>query len=146
MLRKIAVAFVAVILLSSCNASTGRYGDSNKHIVRFERQIGDKVFFSLNSSNLSSEARNTLMRQAKWLGERKLFNIIVEGHCDERGTREYNIALGERRANAVKKFLIKCGIDASRIDTLSYGKERPAVVGNNEDAWKSNRRSVTTIR
>jgi peptidoglycan-associated lipoprotein len=146
MLRKIAVAFVAVVLLSGCNASTGKYGDNNKHIVEFEKQIGDRVFFSLNSSDLSSEAQKTLMRQVKWLGEHKLFSITVAGHCDERGTREYNIALGERRANSVKKFLVKHGINASRIDTISYGKERPAVVGNNENAWKRNRRGVTTIR
>jgi len=146
MLKKIAVAFVAVVLLSGCKASTGKYDDNNKHIVEFERQIGAKVFFSLNSSNLSSEAQNTLMRQAKWLGEHKLFSITVEGHCDERGTREYNIALGERRAHSVKTFLAKHGIVTSRIDTISYGKERPAVVGNNEKAWQKNRRGVTTIR
>ena len=146
MLRKIAVAFVAVVLLSGCNASTGKYGGNDRHIVEFERQIGAKVFFSLNSSDLSSEAQKTLIRQVKWLGEHKLFSITVAGHCDERGTREYNIALGERRANSVKKFLVKHGIDASRIDTISYGKERPAVVGNNKDAWQKNRRGVTAIR
>ena len=146
MLKKIAVAFVAVVLLSGCKASTGKYDDNNKHIVEFERQIGAQVFFSLNSSNLSSEAQNTLMRQAKWLGEHKLFSITVEGHCDERGTREYNIALGERRAYSISTYLAKHGIDASRIDTISYGKERPAVVGNNEKAWQKNRRGVTTIR
>ena len=146
MLRKIAVAFVAVILLSGCSTLTGRCGGNNRHIVEFERQIGDRVFFDLNSSKLSSEAQNTLMRQAKWLGEHKLFSITVEGHCDERGTREYNIALGERRAYSVKQYLVKHGVDASRIDTISYGKERPAVVGSNENTWKRNRRAVTTIR
>ena len=144
MLRNIAVAFIAVVLLSGCSSSTGRYGDNNKHIVEFERVIGDRVFFGLNSSSLSSEAQSTLMRQAKWLEEHKLFSIIVEGHCDERGTREYNIALGERRADSVKKFLVQHGVD--RIGTISYGKERPAVIGNNNEAFARNRRGVTAIR
>ncbi len=146
MLKKIAVAFAAIILLSGCNTLTGRCGGNDRHIVEFERQIGDRVFFSLNSSDLSSEAQKTLMRQAKWLGEYKLFSITVEGHCDERGTREYNIALGERRAYSISTYLAKHGIDASRIDTISYGKERPAVVGNNENAWQKNRRGVTAIK
>lgn len=146
MLKKIAVAFAAVVLLSGCGASTGKYDDNNKHIVEFERMIGDRVFFALNSSDLSSEAQATLMRQAEWLGIHKLFSITVEGHADERGTREYNIALGERRAESVKRFLVKHGISADRIDTISYGKERPAVIGNNEKAWQRNRRGVTAIR
>ena len=146
MLKKIAVAFVAVVLLSGCNTLTGRCGNNNRHIVEFERQIGDRVFFSLNSSDLSSEAQKTLMRQVKWLDEHKLFSITVEGHCDERGTREYNIALGERRADSVKKFLANHGIDTNRIDTISYGKERPAVIGNDSEAFAKNRRGVTAIK
>ena len=146
MFKKIAVAFAAIVLLSGCSASTGKYGDNNKHLVEFERMIGDRVFFALNSSTLSAETQATLIRQAEWLDIHKLFSITVEGHADERGTREYNIALGERRAEAVRQFLVKHGIDADRIDTISYGKERPAVIGNNEDAWKRNRRAVTAIR
>jgi len=146
MFKKIAVAFVAVVLLSGCSSSAGKYGDNNKHIVEFERMIGDRVFFGLNSSNLSSEAQATLMRQAEWLAEHKLFSITVEGHCDDRGTREFNIALGERRAEAVRRFLVEHGVDADRMDTISYGKERPAVIGNSDDAWKRNRRGVTAIR
>lgn len=146
MIKKIAAAFFAVLLLSGCSASTGKYGDNNKHIVEFEREVGDRVFFALNSSAISKEGADTLKRQAEWLKNHKHFSITVEGHCDERGTREVNIALGERRAEAVKSFLVKHGVDADRIDTISYGKERPAVIGNSEAAWKQNRRSVTAIR
>lgn len=146
MIKKIAVAFFAILLLSGCSASRGKYGDNNKHIVEFEREIGDRVFFGLNSTAISKEGEATLMRQAEWLNDHKLFSITVEGHCDERGTREINIALGERRAEAVKMFLVKHGVDADRIDTISYGKERPAVIGNSEAAWKQNRRGVTAIR
>jgi peptidoglycan-associated lipoprotein len=146
MLKNIAVAFVAVVLLSGCSSSTGKYGDNNKHIAEFERVIGDRVFFDLNSSSLTSEAQSTLMRQAEWLEDKKLFSITIEGHCDERGTREYNIALGERRADSVKKFLAQHGIDTNRIDTISYGKERPAVIGNEGEAFAKNRRGVTAIK
>ena len=146
MLKNIAVAFMAVVLLSGCSSSTGRYGDNNKHMVEFERVIGDRVFFDLNSSSLTSEAQSTLMRQAEWLEDHKLFSITIEGHCDERGTREYNIALGERRADSVKKFLAQHGIDTNRIDTISYGKERPAVIGNEGEAFAKNRRGVTAIK
>ena len=146
MFKKIAVAFVAVVLLSGCSSSTGKYSDNNNHVVEFERIIGDRIFFALNSSTLSSEAQDTLMRQAEWLEIHKLFSITVEGHCDERGTREYNIALGERRAEAVRKFLVEHGVDSDRMDTISYGKERPAVIGNSDAAWSKNRRGVTAIR
>jgi peptidoglycan-associated lipoprotein len=146
MIKQIAVAFFAILLLSGCSASTGKYGDNNKHIVEFEREVGDRVFFGLNSTSVSKEGAETLMRQAEWLKMHKLFSITVEGHCDERGTREVNIALGERRAEAVKMFLVKHGVDADRIDTISYGKERPAVIGNSEAAWKQNRRGITAIR
>lgn len=146
MIKKIAVAFFVVLLLSGCSASTGKYGDNNKHIVEFEREVGDRVFFALNSSAILKEGADTLKCQAEWLKNHKHFSITVEGHCDERGTREVNIALGERRAEAVKSFLVKYGVDADRIDTISYGKERPAVIGNSEAAWKQNRRSATAIR
>ena len=111
-----------------------------------EVEVPDRVFFALNSSAISKEGEATLKRQAEWLNDHKLFSITVEGHCDERGTREFNIALGERRAESVKMSLVKYGVDADRIDTISYGKERPAVIGNSEAAWKQNRRGVTAIR
>jgi peptidoglycan-associated lipoprotein len=107
--------------------------------------VGDRVFFGYNESELSAEARATLDRQAIWLKKYPQTEITVEGHCDERGTREYNLALGERRAVAVKNYLVADGINASRVKTVSYGKERPAVLGSNEAAWAQNRRGVTVV-
>lgn len=106
--------------------------------------IGDRVFFELNSSELSADAQATLARQADYLKANSI-NVTLEGHCDERGTREYNIALGERRASAAKNYLVSLGIPAGRISTISYGKERPAVVGHDESAWSQNRRAVTVL-
>jgi peptidoglycan-associated lipoprotein len=107
--------------------------------------VGDRVFFGLDKANLSAEARATLDRQAAWLKKYPSLKAVVEGHCDERGTREYNLALGERRATAAKDYLEAAGISASRLRTLSYGKERPAVLGSNEAAWTQNRRAVTVV-
>ncbi len=117
-------------------ATPGTQGD-------LEQNVGDRVFFALVSSQLSDEAQATLTRQAAWLKQYPQINLTVEGHCDERGTREYNIALGERRATAAKKFLTGLGIASNRISTISYGKERPAVVGDDESAWGQNRRAVS---
>jgi len=108
-------------------------------------QIGDRVFFATDSSVVDSEGQATLEKQAQWLKSNSSVNITVEGHADERGTREYNIALGERRATAAKAYLVGQGIAASRINTISYGKERPAVTGNDESSWSQNRRAVTVI-
>lgn len=108
-------------------------------------KASDRVFFDFDSAVLSSRAQRTLDRQAGWLKKHSDVKFNVEGHCDERGTREYNIALGERRAAAVKNYLVNSGVDASRISTVSYGKERPAVTGSNESAWAENRRSVTVL-
>mgnify|MGYP002140519901 CR=1 FL=1 len=106
---------------------------------------GDRIFFDYNSSSLSGEAQATLERQANWLKQYGNVNAVVEGHCDERGTREYNLALGERRANAVKNYLVTLGVPAGRLSTISYGKERPAVLGSNESSWAQNRRGVTVL-
>jgi peptidoglycan-associated lipoprotein len=111
----------------------------------FEANVGDRVFFALDSSVLSSDAQATLTRQAAWLKQYPNASVVLEGHCDERGTREYNLALGERRANAAKNFLLSQGVDAGRVSTTSYGKERPAVLGHDERAWGQNRRAVTVI-
>jgi peptidoglycan-associated lipoprotein len=114
-------------------------------IQDFIVNVGDRVFFDFDKSTLSSKAQETLNKQAAWLSRVTSATILIEGHCDERGTREYNLALGDRRANAVKDYLISKGVAASRIKTISYGKERPAVLGSNEWAWSQNRRGVTTI-
>jgi peptidoglycan-associated lipoprotein len=105
--------------------------------------IRDRVFFSYDSAELAEEARETLTNQAKWLKENSSINISVEGHADERGTREYNIALGDRRAAAVRNYLIAQGIAGNRIDTTSLGKEQPAVLGSNEKSYAKNRRAVS---
>ena len=106
---------------------------------------GDRVFFAFDKSDITPEAKQILQKQADWLKKYPNVTVTVEGHCDERGTREYNLALGERRANAVKNVLVALGIPTNRVSTISYGKERPAVVGSNEAAWAQNRRGVTTV-
>ena len=107
--------------------------------------VGDRVFFAYDSAELDPDAQELLQAQAAWLKQYNKTSITIEGHCDERGTREYNLALGEKRAQAVKNYLNGLGIDISTMGTISYGKERPAVVGSNDDAWSQNRRSVTKV-
>lgn len=111
----------------------------------FVAEVGDRVFFDFDKYDLKPEARTTLERQALWLRKYPSATVTIEGHCDERGTREYNLALGERRATAVKDYLVALGIDAKRLNTISYGKERPVAFGSNEQAWSQNRRGVSTI-
>ena len=105
--------------------------------------VPDRVFFATNESVLTTRSRDTLRKQAAWLRKNSSINVVIEGHADERGTREYNLALGERRANAAKDYLMTYGISASRISVISYGKERPVDSGSNPLAWSKNRRSVT---
>ena len=107
--------------------------------------VGDRVFFGYDSSDLDSDALELLQDQVAWLKQNSGVSVTIEGHCDERGTREYNLALGEKRAQAVKNYLIGLGINPDRVSTISYGKERPAVVGSNDGAWAQNRRSVTIV-
>ncbi len=107
--------------------------------------VGDRVFFAYDSYELSAEAQETLRRQAEWLQTYADVSVTVEGHCDERGTREYNLALGEQRATAAKNFMVALGVDPGRVTTISYGKERPAVLGSDESAWAQNRRGVTLV-
>ena len=108
--------------------------------------VGDRVFFDYDRYNLQTKARMVLEKQAAWLKKYGNLTVIVGGHADERGTREYNLALGERRANAVKDYLVALGISADRIRTISFGKERPVAMGSNEAAWAQNRRSVTNVK
>ena len=105
--------------------------------------VPDRVFFATNESVLTTASRETLRKQAAWLRKNSEITIVLEGHADERGTREYNLALGERRANAAKDYLMTYGISSSRISVISYGKERPVDAGSNPLAWSKNRRSVT---
>jgi peptidoglycan-associated lipoprotein len=110
-----------------------------------EVSVGDRVFFAYDSAVLSPIATQTLDRQAAWLKQYPTVVLTIEGHTDERGTREYNLALGDRRANAVRNYLIALDIDPARILTISYGEERPAEAGNDESAWAQNRRAVSVV-
>ena len=111
----------------------------------FVVNVGNSVFFDFDKSSLSSDARGQLEKQAAWLKRYGSVNVTVEGHADERGTREYNLALGERRANSAKDFLVAIGVSPNRIKVISFGKERPAALGHNEAAWSQNRRAVTVV-
>ena len=105
----------------------------------------DRIFFGFDQYNVDAEDQTTLRSQAEWLQRNPAVRVTLEGHADERGTRDYNIALGERRANAAKNYLASLGIDPSRINVISYGKERPAAIGSTEEAWAQNRRAVTVV-
>ena len=112
-------------------------------VKELAKGVPDRVFFATNESILTTKSRDTLRKQAAWLRDNSNINIVIEGHADERGTREYNLALGERRANSAKDYLITYGISADRISVISYGKERPVDSGSNPLSWSKNRRSVT---
>ena len=111
----------------------------------FLQTIGDRVHFSVDRYDLSAQARAILERQAQWLQRYPGRRVVIQGHADERGTREYNLALGDRRANAVKSFLVAMGVEPSRITTVSFGKEQPVALGPTETAWAQNRRGVTIV-
>ncbi len=126
---------------------TSGLGDPSdpRSVAYFNQTLGDRVFFAVDQSNLSDQARQTLAGQAQWLTQNGSYAIIVEGHADEQGTREYNLALGARRASAVQNFLISQGVAANRMRTVSYGKERPVEVCSTEDCYGRNRRAVTVL-
>lgn len=159
MFKKFLCLMAALVLVAACDttgtdegaAGAGGAGGLRAGAAKPGTQddlvvnVGDRVFFGFDKSDLTSEARATLDRQAAWLKKYPSLRVSLEGHCDERGTREYNIALGERRATAAKNYLVAAGIGADRVKTVSYGKERPAVLGSNETAWAQNRRSVTVV-
>jgi peptidoglycan-associated lipoprotein len=123
-------------------APTGPAPTSQEYFVI---EVGDRVFFSFNEFNLPDRARKTLGRQAEWLRANPSVRVAIEGHADERGTREYNLALAERRANSVLNYLVELGVDPERLSVISFGKEKPAAIGSNETAWALNRRAVTAI-
>ncbi len=156
-MKKTALALVsALFLVTACDSSSSDNGSANGAgngtgsngilgVAADGTNVGDRVFFALDKSVLSSDAQATLDKQAAWLKANTSTNVVVEGHSDERGTREYNLALGERRATAAKNYLVSAGVAASRVSTVSYGKERPAVDGHDESSWAQNRRAVTVI-
>ena len=150
-LRKVLMVIVATLALSACatqkKAGTGQIqGDvyTGTDTVKYlATGVADRVFFATNKSVLTTASRDTLRKQAAWMRKNGKISVTVEGHADERGTREYNLALGERRANTVKDYLMTYGISGSRLSVISYGKERPVNSGSNPLAWSQNRRSVT---
>ncbi len=110
------------------------------------QNVGDKVFFATDSSTLSGDGRTTLDRQSAWLGRYPQVQVQMGGNCDERGTTEYNLALGQRRANAARDYLVAHGVSSARVTAISYGKERPISVGSDEQAWAQNRNGTTSVR
>ena len=160
----LATVFAAVLLLAACTSKpesaadtsgTGQGSGTQTAAVAAAPapgsqedlvvNVGDRVFFDYDRYELKPEARAQLEKQAAWLRNFPQVTVTVEGHCDERGTREYNLALGERRADSARNYLIALGVDANRIRVISYGKERPAMVGSDETSWAQNRRAVTVV-
>ena len=168
MFQRLLAIFAATFLLAACETASEVSGDSastsssdsasssssssaastasaEKSPAEKLAQVGDTVGFGFDSAELSVSARSTLNRQAAFLNVNPSLMIVIEGHADERGTREYNLALGDRRATAVRDFLVAKGINAARVRTVSYGKERPAVEGSTEASWAKNRRAATVL-
>ena len=149
---KALAAVAALTLMAACSSNSQQAAVpasttvSPGSVADFKQNVGDRVYFDTDMSGIRPDGRATLEKQATWLKQYTNYPITIEGKCDERGTREYNLALGERRANAVKQFLIAQGIPASRIHTISYGKERPEVLGSDEGAWARNRVGITVLQ
>lgn len=164
--------FAAALLLAACSTpsdetantsgsgssgtgttSQSSSGDTGSTIMRpapgsqedLTVEVGDRVFFDYDKYNVRPDQRGTVEALAAWLDTNPSVTLSVEGHCDERGTREYNLALGERRANSVRDYLVALGINPARLSTVSYGEEKPAVLGSNESAWAQNRRGVFVV-
>ena len=158
MLLRMMGVMAAVLLLAACSnnpppgtsggapiSGTGGAGYAPGSQQDLAATAGDRVFFAYDQSTISAEGQQILQRQAEWLKRYPRVSVTIEGHCDERGTREYNLALGERRAQGVKNVLVALGIPAARIQTISYGKERPIVVGSDEAGYAQNRVGITTV-
>ena len=147
--KNILLITFAAVLLSACatkKVTNQMQGDvyTGKDTVEYLASgVPDRVFFATNESVLTTASRETLRKQAAWLRKNSKTTVVLEGHADERGTREYNLALGERRANSAKDYLMTYGISGNRISVISYGKERPVDSGSNPLAWSKNRRSVS---
>lgn len=154
--KTLLAAFAAAGLLVACSnsdesantagagagAGTIRPGSQEDLVAN----VGDRVFFDTDRSSVRADQRAVLERQARWMGQYAQVQVMVEGHADERGTREYNLALGQRRANSARDVLVAGGVAGTRIQTISYGKDRPDALGSSEDAWARNRRAVTVVR
>lgn len=157
--KTLLAALMAAGLLAACSnsdenaAATGAGGASTAGgAIRPGSQedlvanVGDRIFFDTDRSSVRADQRSVLERQARWMQTHAAVQVSVEGHADERGTREYNLALGQRRANAARDVLVASGVSGARISTISYGKDRPDALGSSEDAWARNRRAVTVVR
>src|SRR6476661_10189377 len=153
---KLLGALVAVALLAACSskndtASTGTGAATTSGPVPGSQEdlvanVGDRVFFDFDRSTLKSDAQATLDRQSGWLAKYPQVNVQLAGNCDDRGTEEYNLALGQRRANSARDYLVARGVAGARISTISYGKDRPTAMGDNEQAWAQNRNAITSVR
>jgi len=157
---KILSLFAAVLLVTACQTpdmdeggamSTGSYtGDDSFTETEFstlpDSNVGDRVYFATDKYDIDQASIARLEKQAVWLNDHSEFSVTIEGNCDESGTREYNLGLGDRRANAVKNYLIALGVDASRLNTVSFGKERPVALGSDEESWTLNRNAQTVIQ
>ena len=154
------IILCAALALAACSTNGGRFGGGGADgtaggaagaasdptsPVYFQQAIGDRVLFAVDQSDLSPEAEATLNEQAQWLMDNPEYQAVIEGHADERGTREYNLALGARRASAVQDYLISRGVASDRLRTVSYGKERPIALCSDESCYSKNRRAVTVI-
>jgi peptidoglycan-associated lipoprotein len=148
---KALAAIAALIFMSACSSNNEAAAPASTtvtpgSVADFKQNVGDRVYFDTDQSSVREDGRQTLNKQAEWLKKYTNYPITIEGKCDERGTREYNLALGERRANAVKQYLVAQGVPAQRVNTISYGKERPEVVGSDEGAWARNRVGITALQ
>src|SRR5260370_29762642 len=147
---KAIAAIAALMFMAACSSNEAAAPASTTvtpgSIADFKQNVGDRVYFDFDQSTVREDGRQTLNKQAEWLKKYTNYPVTVEGKCDERGTREYNLALGERRANAVKQYLVAQGLPVQRVNTISYGKERPEVVGSDEGAWARNRVGITALQ
>ncbi len=148
-LLNLAVVLLVAVSLAAC-AGRAKQADVAGQAVPGSQQdfvvnVGDRVFFSVDSSVLSATSQDTLRKQAAWLAQYPSYQVMIEGHADERGTREYNLGLSARRGDAVKNYLISQGVPSNRLKMIAYGKERPVAVCDNESCWNQNRRGVTVL-
>lgn len=150
-MTRLALLILAMLALAACDpgartpaAPSGGAGDPSSPAY-FRAAVGDRVLFVVDEATLSPQARQTLDAQARWLGENGTYTAVIEGHADEQGTRDYNLALGARRAAAVKEYLVARGVADDRLDTVTFGKERPIEICSEESCYERNRRAVTVI-